>query len=151
MLASVVWVALAVMVCGGVYYIMNRPSGTTTPVAKAPVETPKPVESALPPVPEPKAAEPIAGLRVVLLASEDAWVSVSADGKSAFVGVLKPNERREIAANEKIKVVAGNAGGLEISLNGKALDPIGPKGQVRTVELTQSGAQVIPKIPAPLL
>lgn len=165
--ASAVWVILAVMVCGGVYYIMNRPATTSVaaPVVteQKPPET-KPVEAAPAPAPTPPPAEQsVASLtapagsgpvQVVLTASEQAWVSVSADGKVTFAGLMQPNERRAINANEKVKIVAGNAGGLEISLNGKAIEPLGPHGQVRTVLLTEAGAYVVPRTPpspAPLL
>ncbi len=158
LLISAIWVVIALLFCGGVYYVMNRDTGT----AKAqqtitPRQLEKPVESAPAPQPDdapaaktPAVAPPGTGpVQVVLSASEPTWISVAADGKSAYIGVLKPNEKKEISAAEKVKVVAGNAGGLEISLNGKPLDPVGPRGQVRVVELTQAGAQVIPRTPPP--
>jgi hypothetical protein len=37
----------------------------------------------------------------------------------------------------------GNAGGAAITLNGKQLEPIGPKGQVREVQLTSGGFQIV--------
>ena len=66
---------------------------------------------------------------------------MSVDGKVAFTGTLQPNDTKEISANERVKIVTGNAGGLTISLNGKTLDPLGPSGQVRTVMLTAEGPQ----------
>lgn len=158
LMASAVWVILALMVCGGVYYMMNRQPGGTTPPPVAKTAQPERKSVPIPvPVPPPPVAAPTSSsspVQVVLSASEPAWVSVTADGKSAYVGVLQANEKKEISASEKVKVVAGNAGGIGISLNGKAIDAIGPKGQVRTVELTQAGAHVIPRTPpnlSPLL
>ena len=87
-------------------------------------------------------------VQVVLTAREAAWVQVSADGRTAFVGLLHPNDRRTIAADAQVKILTGNAGGLDISLNGKPLDPIGPSGQVRTVRLTAEGPQYGPQIPS---
>jgi len=80
-------------------------------------------------------------VRVVLKAQEASWVQMSVDGKVAFTGTLQPNDTKEISANERIKIVTGNAGGLTISLNGKTLDPLGPSGQMRTVMLTAEGPQ----------
>ncbi len=180
LMASAVWVVLALLVCGGVYYIMNRNTGAAEPVernvegtpspkvaaepgnpaqtnAEKPAPAPAQIAASTPPPVEEPAHTPAATsnpVQVTLSASEPAWVSVTADGKTAFVGVLQPNEKREINASERVKVVAGNAGGIEISLNGKAIDSIGPKGQVRVVELTPAGAHVIPRTPpnpAPLL
>jgi cytoskeletal protein RodZ len=160
--ASAIWVVLALFGCGAVYYFVrgHPPGSPTQPAAavSAPAageETkaapqPQPVEQS---IPASKAAEsPATGtLQVVLSASETSWVSISVDGKLAFSGILQPNDRREVNAEEKVKVVAGNAGGVDISLNGKNIEALGPKGQVRTVELTRAGAQVVSRTPKPLL
>jgi cytoskeleton protein RodZ len=86
-------------------------------------------------------------VQVILSAREAAWVQVSADGHTAFVGMLHPHDTRAIAADAQVNVLTGNAGGLDISLNGKPLDPIGPSGQVRTVRLTAAGPQFVPRTP----
>lgn len=86
-------------------------------------------------------------VQVILSAHESTWVQVSADGHTAFVGILHPNDTRSIAADDHVKIIAGNAGGLDISLNGKPIDPIGPNGQVRTVKLTAEGPQFLQKNP----
>jgi len=65
------------------------------------------------------------------------------------VGMLKPNDTRAVSADSLVKVLAGNAGGIAISLNGRELDPIGAEGQVRTVRLTAEGLQSAPKTPPP--
>ena len=80
-------------------------------------------------------------------------MQLSADGKTSFTGILMPNEKKEISAAEQVKIVAGNAGGLTVSLNGKPLEPLGPVGQVRVVRLTAEGPQFLqvahPAAPAP--
>ncbi|MCU1261438.1 MAG: transcriptional regulator, family [Bryobacterales bacterium] len=170
LMASAVWVLLTLLVCGGVYYIMNRDTNVAPArqqAAASPENKPEAKAQTIQPPSQPppqslRSGQPVqptpplsAGpVQVVLSASEPAWVSVTADGKSAYVGILQANEKKEISASERVKIVAGNAGGLEISLNGKALDSLGPKGQVRVVELTPAGAQVIPRTPpnpSPLL
>ncbi len=50
-------------------------------------------------------------------------------------------------ASEKIRLLIGNAGGLDVSLNGKPIGPIGPRGQVRIVELTPNGFQIVQRKP----
>jgi cytoskeleton protein RodZ len=84
-------------------------------------------------------------VQVVLKARDVVWVQVSADGRTAFVGTLQPNDTRKIEADDQVKLLIGNAGGLDISLNGKTLDPLGPKGQTRTVKLTAAGPQLGPQ------
>jgi cytoskeletal protein RodZ len=159
--AATVWVVLALVGCGGVYYLVKnyQTSTTTKPVvsaASAP-EAPKIADTPATTVSAPATPEQTPtssqALQVVLNASEESWVSVTVDGKLLFTGILQPNDRREINAEEKVKVIAGNAGGLDISLNGKNIDSLGPRGQVRTVELTRAGAQVVSRTskPDPLL
>jgi flagellar basal body rod protein FlgF len=82
-----------------------------------------------------------------MTASETAWVQVSADGKTTFTGTMQSNETKEIEAAEQVKILTGNAGALRISLNGKALDPLGPVGQVRSVRLTAKAPQTAPPDP----
>ena len=84
---------------------------------------------------------------MILTAREATWVQVSVDGQTAFEALLHPNDTRAIAADAQVKLLTGNAGGLDISLNGKPLDPLGPRGQVRTVRLTAEGPQFVPQNP----
>lgn len=124
-------------------------------VSAAAAPAPPPAKEATPqPVPEPQqaAATPSARpVEVVVTAIQSAWVQLSSDGKTAFSGTLQPNESREVSADEKVKIVAGNAGGLSVSLNGKKLDSLGPTGQVRVVTLTAAGPQLPPPSPPPTL
>ena len=152
-LMSVFWVVAALGVTGFVYYMMNRPQGAApqperSKLQAAAVRSPeKPAEVA--------AAVPDDGkpVRVELTATQDAWVSLTADGKSQFAGVMKQNEKRKVDAEQRIKLVVGNAGAMQISWNDKPVDAIGPKGQVRVVEFTAEGTHVVPRAspnPAPL-
>jgi cytoskeleton protein RodZ len=158
-----VWVVIALLGCGGVYYFARSspasapakpPQQAAPSVAAAPVPAPVkvPESPAAPAPPNALPATPSIGagsLQVVLNASEKSWVSIHVDGKLLFSGILQPNDRREIKAEEKVKVVAGNAGGIYISLNGKNIEALGPRGQVRTVEFTRAGAQVVSRTPKP--
>jgi cytoskeleton protein RodZ len=104
--------------------------------------------------PEPITAEPAKSavshaVQVVITAHEDAWVQMTVDGKAVFTGTLKADEMREVAADEQVKLVAGNAGALTILLNGKTLEPLGAIGQVRVVRLTAEGPQFLARSPQP--
>ena len=160
-LISAFWVLAAMAVTGLVYYMINRPQSAA--VAQAPAPIAQKTETI--PAETPSAAEPVAEnqpaavapssspLQVTLNATDDAWVSITADGKSQFVGVMKAGEKKDFEASQKVKLVAGNAGALDIFFNGKPIDAIGPKGQVRVVDFTPEGAHVVPRIlpnPAPL-
>jgi cytoskeleton protein RodZ len=159
LLMSLVWVAAAVAVGGAVYYLVNRaPSAPAEPKAQVSRPTAQPetqvpevvaAAPALPTAPQAEASASQSPVQVSLNAPEKAWVSITADGKSQFVGDMQAGEKRVIAGQERVKVVAGNAGALQILLNGKPVDAVGPKGQVRVVEFTTSGAHVVPRTPKP--
>ena len=178
-LSTVLWIVMAAGVSVGAWVYFERPRAIferspapqlsaqqapapvapSAPTAKTP-ETPlaQPSDSAAPASTSPldatgtpAAAPDLTGraVQVVLKAKEASWVQIVADGKNAFTGILKPNDSREVGADALVKVTAGNAGGIEISLNGKSLDPLGTSGQVRTVRLTAEGLQPAIKAPAP--
>jgi cytoskeletal protein RodZ len=84
------------------------------------------------------------GLTIALTAEEATWVRATANGKIVFSGILQPNESKSLSAAEPMILRIGNAGGLAISLNGKSIPAVGPRGQVRTVQLSpDGGVQVV--------
>lgn len=90
-----------------------------------------------------------AAVRVEMTADEPVWVSAHGDGKYLFSATLQPNESRTAQAETTVVLRLGNAGGIHISLNGKPIGPIGPKGQIRTVQLTSGGFQIVLPEPKP--
>jgi cytoskeleton protein RodZ len=88
-------------------------------------------------------------VHVQLSATEPVWVLARADGKYLFSGTLEANQIRTVDADGSVVLRLGNAGGVNITLNGKALAPVGPKGQVRTVQLTSGGFQIVAPPVAP--
>jgi hypothetical protein len=138
-----------IMACALVYSwlqspprVRDVPAAPSTPqeVAKAPEAAPTPA-----PPPESADAKPAAPVRVGLSADEMTWISVSSDGKNVFANLLQPHDTKVVEASEKVRILIGNAGGLEISLNGKPIGPVGPRGQIRVVELTSAGFQIVPR------
>lgn len=124
------------------------------PVANA-VNTPveQPVEQpAKPPAPAQTLAMKEAGaggpVKVEVTAAEPVWILARADGKYSFSGTLEANETRTVEAANNVQLRLGNAGGVTITLNGKPIGDVGPKGQVRTVQLTSGGFQIV--VPKPL-
>ncbi len=163
-LGSLIAAVGVMMACALIYSWWQTPRQTTqtsrvTIAADRPA--PKPVApSAVPatapaPVPEaPVATAPVqtdlSAVRVGLSADEKTWISISSDGKNVFANALQPHETKTISASAKVRLLIGNAGGLEISLNGKPIGPVGPRGQVRIVELTPAGFQIVPRTLEPL-
>jgi cytoskeleton protein RodZ len=160
---SVAWMALAVGagVAAYIYFethtILPRvrsPQITARAAAPAPAVSTAAVSTPAAPTPAPSippsSTTATAGpVQVSLTASERAWVQVSVDGKTTFSGTLTPNETREVSAAEQVKILTGNAGALTISLNGKTLESLGRRGQMREVRLTAEGPQLLSKDPPP--
>ena len=89
-----------------------------------------------------QAANAVDGALVLAVrANQESWVSMVVDGKPYMDQVLVPGNEQMVRAREKIVLKTGNAGGLQISYNGKALAPLGKGGQVRTVTFTSTGVQ----------
>lgn len=68
-------------------------------------------------------------------ASQEVWVQVRADNAKALNLMMKPGDKREWAVEEKVQIVVGNAGGLSLQWDGKALPPIGKAGAVVRLQL----------------
>ena len=125
------------------------PSGTPVPAPS----TEQPAPPAMPPPQPPvSASNSDAPVRVGLTADEPVWILVRSDGKYFFSGTLGAKESRTFEATSTVLVRLGNAGGVTMTLNGNPVGPVGPKGQVRTVQFTSGGFEIVavPKPPAPL-
>jgi len=123
----------------------------STQASAEPTPTPTPA-AANPDVPN-LAPNPNATVRVGITADEAVWVRADVNGKYQFSGTLQPHETRSIDADGQVILRLGNAGGVTITLNGKPVGAVGPKGQVRTVQFTSGGFQIVsaePKLLDPL-
>jgi cytoskeleton protein RodZ len=142
----------------------SAPSPGVAATTPAPATTDAAPPAAAPPATAPPAEprgvgrqtqpNPDATVHVQLTASEATWVLVRVDGKYAFSGTLGANETRSVDGTGAVLVRLGNAGGVSLTHNGKELGNVGPKGQVRTVQFTSGGFQIVPpaaasKPPAP--
>jgi cytoskeletal protein RodZ len=93
--------------------------------------------------------DPSGNLTLNIEATEKTWIEVTADGKRVFMGVLEPGDKKLISTLQNTKMVVGNAGGIAVSKGGRDIGPIGPRGQVRTVNITEKGVEIVePKKPA---
>ncbi|SHE42475.1 helix-turn-helix domain-containing protein [Desulforamulus putei] len=83
----------------------------------------------------PEATQPprqVEGVRVVLKVTDSqSWMQIVADGKTVFSGMVNPGETKDFQADEKIYLHVGNAGAVEVNVNGKDLGRLGEPGKVR--------------------
>ena len=146
----------------GFSLLLNRPRGGQTPDQG---ERPKLAGEALPVRPLPSTPEtgspaPIAastpalsqppvlpdvqgGKTLRAQAKEMTWLLVTIDGRETRDVLLRAGETWEWRAQESFVLTVGNAGGVELILNGRPLPPLGEPGQViRDIRLP-------PEAPAP--
>jgi cytoskeleton protein RodZ len=131
------------------------PPEAAAPVQEPPVQQPATEANGASASPAGAAASelrPAGAVKVeITTADEPVWVLARTDGKFAFSGTLEPNQTRTVDADGTVLLRLGNAGGVAITVNGKPIPAVGPKGQVRTVQLTSGGFQIVapPKPSAP--
>ena len=95
------------------------------------------------PVPSQSADTPVSGNEkpffVQVKAKEDSWVSIVADGKSVMQRVLAADKNKKVKAGKSLILRTGNAGGIEVSFNGRSLGALGNENEPRTLTFNASG------------
>ena len=118
-------------------------SAQASPAAASP-PTPAPALAAVPSLPPPapqgdgaRAYGAVDGpARVVIRATADSWIQIrDTDQSPLFTRVLKAGESYRVPDRPGVSLRTGNAGGLEITVDGQPAPPIGPNGAVRNVPL----------------
>jgi cytoskeletal protein RodZ len=106
------------------------PSVAAEPARPAP-PAPSSTSTPAPPVTRPTSGPAVTGgQRLVIRAIEPTWVRVQTDEGRIAEELLPAGASREWAAEHRFLLTIGNAGGVELTLNGKALPPLGAKGTV---------------------
>jgi cytoskeletal protein RodZ len=125
------------------------------PQAEAPA-APEPVAPP-PPAPSAEGAEDAAdgriygavneSARIVLLAEADSWVEVrDAGGRLVLSRVLREGDSFRVPDQDGLVMMTGNAGGLLITVDGRALPKMGELGQVRR-DIALSPDQLLTRLP----
>ena len=79
------------------------------------------------------------GLQLEIVSRGTVWLSISADGEKQWQGTMRTNESRQVKAEESVQITIGDAGAVELTLNGKPLPPVGKAGEVKTITVTAKG------------
>jgi cytoskeleton protein RodZ len=104
----------------------QAPAQTAAPEQKK-TEAPPLAEKKEPPPPAPPAAE---ALSLTIEATEAAWVQVKADKTPAVQKLMQAGEKLTTEAKERITIDLGNAGGVQITFQGRSLGSPGKRGEV---------------------
>ena len=154
-------VVVVTLACSGGYVLWQRAQHAAVRAVQRPAPPPQVALAAPPspaPVPPPAEALPAtappateaaagvdsdAPLRVQLTARKPVWVRASSNGTILFTATLAANETRTLDAKGAVELRLGNAGGVDILLNGKPIGAVGPEGQIRTVQFTSGGFNIV--------
>lgn len=135
---------LVLLVGAGAFYMLNSgssesPAKTTAPVQNTTsqqAKNTKAEQQASATAETPKKAE---GVEIVAKLSDNCWTQVKADGKTIFEGTLQKGKTETWKAKEKLVITAGNAGAIELKINGKESGKMGDRGQVAEKIYTPEG------------
>lgn len=128
---------------------VNEPTGLPPPTLSpgaTPTATPSPQEEmaeatsvpsvtpvALLPTPT---ATPTAAVTVEATITAATYVEVTADGERLLTATLQAGDERTWTGEESVALRIGNAGGIELKVNGVKVPPLGEAGQVVNIEYT---------------
>jgi cytoskeleton protein RodZ len=106
----------------------STPAPTATPTLDSPlvIATPTP-EPTSTPTPTPTRA---AGVVVVASFVDRVWLQVTIDGQELPGSMYEAGDEEEWAADDTIYMICGNAGGIEVAVNGEDLGVLGARAEV---------------------
>jgi cytoskeleton protein RodZ len=88
-------------------------------------------------------AAPEHSLIVQITPTRRCWVTASADGQRVIYRLLMPGAAETLTADREIQIMAGDAGALEWTINGRKVGPFGRSGQIVTQRVTPDSAATI--------
>ncbi|MGI5912805.1 MAG: helix-turn-helix domain-containing protein [Syntrophomonadaceae bacterium] len=80
-------------------------------------------------------------ISLLITARQDCWLNIVVDGVSVYSQTMKPGESQTFNGEQSIYIKAGNAGGIDIILNGKEQEPLGGNWEVKEKEFTLESLQ----------
>ncbi len=131
--------ALAVILGLGAWGLWGRNSEPMAPAnaPTAPLATDSPAEDeSLDPLETEVRQSLEAPIVVSANVSNRAWLSVVADGQNVYEGVAEVGFEETWTAENSLVFTTGNAGGIELSVNGDRSVVVGSNGAVRTLTFT---------------
>jgi len=81
-------------------------------------------------------------LSLQLKAIEKTWLRIQVDGQPEQEMIFNPGEGGFHQGLKQIRVLVGNAGGLDVVFNGRVLEKVGKSGEVATLIFTPQGVEV---------
>ena len=82
-------------------------------------------------------------LSLKINALDTAWFRIIIDKHKNDEFILNPNRTKILVAESEINLLLGNAGGIELFLNGKNLNFKGKKGEIRNISIDANGIRYL--------
>lgn len=83
------------------------------------------------------------GIRLVIRARENCWLNLKADGRVVFQSVLEKGRSENWQAKDRIELSLGNAGAVELDVNGQQFLKLGKRGQaLKNILITKEGLKI---------
>lgn len=128
----------------------QAPPVPAAPVLTTPAQVPSPEPSAGPPT-DATGAAPVAQqageqapagapvdasaegrFQLTLSARGRCWVTVRSNGKVVFSGTMNAGDRQDLALGGNVSLTLGNAGAMDVAIDGRPARPLGGEGKVVT-------------------
>ena len=81
--------------------------------------------------------------RIVIQAKQGSWIDACADGRTVIRRYLAPAETTQLGFSNLAVVRTGNAGGVDISVNGRLTGALGKIGEVRVIRFDGGGFHLL--------
>lgn len=89
------------------------------------------------------AASLSSGIRLGIRARDNCWVTLKVDGRIVFQRVLTKGRFESWKAKDKMELSLGNAGAVELEVNGQVFSNLGRKGQaLKNIVITRQGMEI---------
>ena len=92
-----------------------------------------------------------APINIILVPRQRLWVQVTSDYQVVFQGRLLPGNAYDFSAEERIDILTGNAGALQIIFNDQDIGSQGLVGQVVSLSFTDTGLVLPPATSTPTI
>ncbi len=92
---------------------------------------------------ESKKQQRLGTLTLVISGTDTSWVRVTADGKLKGEFLIYPGVTKSFGAEKYFTVLAGNSGGIKLTLNDSVLTFSGKKGRVRNLYVDKDGVKYL--------
>lgn len=125
-------------IAGVVQIVLTNISMDQNPTPKVEVSAPSTLLATQSPATSPSEQSTFStgmGVTVIINAVRDkSWLFVSdASGRTLFSGQIPQGAIRTFTSDQRLDIKVGNAGGVDLEVNGKSIDPIGVNAEVVSV------------------